>query len=311
MKRCFDILIPSNFFQDALLCCMTSRTILLSLGLILGLSSFVAAPALESHQWFTGKGKKTSWEKVLKEAAEADIIFFGESHNDPHAHWYEKKLAEWLISEKGDKLVFGCEMLESDDQLAIDEYLAGFTNYKKFAENARLWDNHKIDYQPMVDLAKKHHIPMIATNIPRRYASMVFSGGFEILDTLSPLAKSYIAPLPVLYDTSVACYNNLLHSPMMGHSSTNLPKAQAIKDATMAHFILKNWKKGQVFYHWNGSYHSNNHEGIVWYLKQANPDLKIYVISNFSQKEINALEKDNENQGDAVLITDESFPTSY
>lgn len=32
---------------------------------------------------------------------------------------------------------------------------------------------------------------------------------------------------------------------MGGHVTPNFPKAQAIKDATMAYFILQNWSKGK------------------------------------------------------------------
>ncbi|MBI1221507.1 MAG: iron-regulated protein [Bacteroidetes bacterium] len=274
-------------------------------------SSFAVAPQIETHHWYTGKGKILSWEKVLQELENADMIFFGESHNDPHAHWYEKKLAQYLIDKKGKNLVMGCEMLEADNQLVVNEYLSGIINYTKLEENARLWNNHKTDYQPIIDLAKENGIPVIATNIPRRYAAMVYSNGFDALNSLEPEAKSFFAPLPIQYDTAVACYNKLLHMDMMGHGSPNFPKSQAAKDATMAHFILKNWTPGKVFYHWNGSYHSNNHEGIVWYLKQANPNLKIYVISNSSEDDIDKLSKESEDKGDAILITDSSFPTSY
>ena len=76
------------------------------------------------------------------------------------------------------------------------------------------------------------------------------------------------------------------------HGNQNLPKAQAIKDATMAHFILENWEKGKTFIHYNGSYHSDNFEGIVWYLKQENPNLyideKYYAQTSKFEKEYKA-----------------------
>ena len=51
------------------------------------------------------------------------------------------------------------------------------------------------------------------------------------------------------------------------HATPNLPKAQAAKDATMAHFILKNFDPNKLFLHFDGSYHSDNYEGIVWWIK--------------------------------------------
>ena len=47
---------------------------------------------------------------------------------------------------------------------------------------ARLWNNFKTDYKPLVDFAKDNNLKFIATNIPRRFASLVFKGGFEVLE---------------------------------------------------------------------------------------------------------------------------------
>jgi hypothetical protein len=99
---------------------------------------------------------------------------------------------------------------------------------------------------------------------------MIFHGGFEALDTIPAIEKAWIAPLPIAYDPELPGYKKMLEM-MDGHSGENLPKAQAIKDATMAHFILKYYKPGSLFIHYNGAYHSDNYEGIVWYLKKQKP----------------------------------------
>jgi len=76
-----------------------------------------------------------------------------------------------------------------------------------------------------------------------------------------------------------------------GMNMSNLAKAQAIKDATMAHFILANWQPGKTFLHINGSYHSDNFEGIVWYLQKQNPQLKIITVSSVEQPGVSKLEE--------------------
>jgi hypothetical protein len=85
----------------------------------------------------------------------------------------------------------------------------------------------------------------------------------------------------------------------------NLPKAQAIKDATMGYFILKNFSPGSVFFHFNGSYHSDDHEGIVWYLKEYNKrnptDLNILTITSVEQDDLDELEKDNLGKADFII----------
>jgi hypothetical protein len=86
-----------------------------------------------------------------------------------------------------------------------------------------------------------------------------------------------------------------------------LPKAQAIKDATMAWSILAHLQKGKVFLHFNGSYHSENYEGIIWYLKQANPNLRIATISTVEQSDLSELSKGSEGVADFIIVVPESM----
>ena len=202
-------------------------------------------------------------------------------------------------------------MIESDNQKQLDLYLNDSINQKAFDTVARLWKNYKTDYKPLVDFAKKNNIKAIATNIPRRYASKIFRGGFKALDTLSAEEKSWIAPLPILYDANLPGYVKM-KAMMGGHGGDNLPKAQAIKDATMAHFIMKNKKDGELFIHYNGSYHSDNHEGIYWYLKQANPDLNIVTITTTElETSVDKFDKENKDLADFIIQVPESMTKTY
>ena len=49
---------------------------------------------------------------------------------------------------------------------------------------------------------------------------------------------------------------------MGDYGTPELVMAQASKDATMAYFISENLKPNHTFIHYNGSYHSDNYEGI-------------------------------------------------
>jgi uncharacterized iron-regulated protein len=99
---------------------------------------------------------------------------------------------------------------------------------------------------------------------------------------------------------------------MMGdHTSVNMPKAQASKDATMAYFINKNLKSNSVFIHYNGSFHSDNFDGINWYLKAYHPNIKIITIATVEQKDISKLEQENYNKADYILVIDEDVTKTY
>lgn len=283
---------------------------------------FIIAPALflmsfilstdskDAFLLYDIKGVKTDYSKLLAEAKKADIILFGELHDNPICHWLQKELTADIYADKKDKLVLGAEMFEADDQIALNEYLAGRLSEKTLKDEVKLWDNFPTDYKPLLDFAKTNKLNFVAANIPRRYANMVYSRGTACLDSLDPEAKKWIAPLPFKYDGNLKCYKDIFENAG-GHGGENLPKSQAIKDATMAYFILKNWKKGQTFIHYNGAYHSNNHQGIEWYLKQQNPDLKVMVISSTEQKDVTALEEEAKGTGDFIICVSDKMTKTY
>lgn len=262
----------------------------------------------KAYQLFDKNGKKVNYDKLLKATEKAQIVLFGEYHNNAISHWLELELTKDLAEKKA--LILGAEMIETDNQVPLNQYLKGEINQKKLDSTARLWPNYKTDYKPLVDFAKERNIPFIATNIPRRFASIVFKKGFEGLENLTPEEKSWIAPLPIAYDAELPGYVNMMK--MMGdHTSPNMPKAQAVKDATMAYFILKNRKDNSIFIHYNGTYHSDNFEGIYWYLKKTAPSLEIITIATIEQKELKKISTDDYNKADYILVIDEDVTKTH
>lgn len=284
--------------------------------MIMGLA--IAAMAMRSdlpaYKLYDAKGKEIKYKKLIKEAADADVVLFGELHNNPISHWMELEITKDLYEAKGQNLVEAAEMFESDNQMLMDEYLDGIIKQRNFEDEAKLWKNYQTDYKPLVEFAKEHNLKFVASNVPRRYASLVHSKGFEGLDSLSNEAKHLLPPLPVPYDPELPGYKGMLE--MMGgmgsaHANDNLPKAQAIKDATMAYFILQNWKPGKLVIHYNGSYHSNNFEGIYWYLKHENPDLKIVTITTVEQDNPDELSEENQGIADFTIVVPSDMTKTY
>ncbi len=240
-----------------------------------------------AYQLYNQKGKITKYNKMVADLAKADMVFFGEYHNNPISHWLQLELAKSLYDVKKDKLFFGAEMFENGNQLVLNEYLAGsYPEEKMLREVTQMWRNYKTDYKPLVDFAKDNKLRFIATNIPRRYASMIYKKGVDALKELSPEALALISPdLEKFFDEVV--YADM-KDKMGGHvpeNMLNIQMAQASKDATMAHFSVINFEKGQLFMHINGSYHSNNERGIIWWLNKIKPGLDIKSITTVTRSE--------------------------
>jgi uncharacterized iron-regulated protein len=272
-------------------------------------TSVTFAQDLQSYQLYTSKGKKISFKKMVKTASDKDVTLFGELHNNAIAHWLQLELVKALNENQA--IAIGAEMIEADNQDELDDYLSTIIDAKAFDTLARLWSNYDTDYRPVVDFALENKLPFIATNVPRRYASLVYKKGFEALDSLSNEEKAWIAPLPILYDPTLPGYQKM-KKMMRGHSNDNFPKAQAIKDATMAHFMYQEMKRtGNLFVHLNGRFHSDNFDGIYWYLKKLDDTMQIVTISTVLQSDVTQLSEENEGVADFILVVDEDVTSTY
>ena len=86
------------------------------------------------------EGKTVTYGEMVRELAKPDVVFLGEIHNCPVTHWLEFEIARSLQEIHGPRLTIGEEMLESDVQLIVDEFLQGKIAENRFeAEARRQW----------------------------------------------------------------------------------------------------------------------------------------------------------------------------
>ena len=281
--------------------------------LIMSMTTY-AQKTPEIYRIFDAQGKEVSYEKMIKTVSVTDVVFFGEIHNCVISHWMELKVLE-ALTENNKKLKVGMEMLEADNQLIIDEYTSSLISSDRFEEECRLWPNHSTDYEPLVFYAKRHHLPLIATNVPRRYASVVKEKGLAFLDSLSAEAKRYLPKLPIKYVENKNAQEGFALMGLLGKAKETKPQlmaqAQAIKDATMGWFIAQNLKKGEQMIHFNGTYHSDARNGIIPYLLEYRPKTTISTIRAVRQEEIDKIEKDYLGLADFYICITEDMNMSY
>lgn len=275
----------------------------------------IQAQPLDAYRIYKANGEQTDFGSMATEVAKSQVILFGELHDNPIAHWLQLELTKDLFQKFGPALTLGAEMFETDNQLLLDEYLNGQISQRNFEAEARLWNNYKTDYKPLVEFANENKLVFLATNIPRRYASMVAKGGFEALDNISPDAKEFIAPLPPPYDAELPGYKAMLQMMGMpgkkGASNENFPKAQAIKDATMGWVISEYLTDNNKIIHYHGTYHSNNYEGIVWYVKTYKPNTSISTIATVLQDNLSILDNSNLNLADFIIVVPTTMTRTY
>ncbi|MFM7666656.1 MAG: ChaN family lipoprotein [Bacteroidota bacterium] len=258
---------------------------------------------------YNSNGKKTSFKKLSDQAKKSDCILFGEYHDNPITHWLQYDLTNELISTN---LVLGFEMFESDQQAVVDGYLSGHLTEKQFKDSCRLWPNYETDYKPLIDLAKQKGIPCVASNVKRKYASLLFKKGRIALDTLLETDKKLFAPLDFKIDSTLSQYREV--RKMGGHEmGGNMMEAQAFKDATMAMHILKYLTTNFQVIHFNGAFHSDYYQGILWYIQQseAGKKKKFLTISTVTQSDISKLEKENFGKADFIICVPETMTRTH
>ncbi len=258
---------------------------------------------------YSKDGKKSSFKKLVDKAKSSDCILFGEYHDNPIAHWLQLELTNEMLSTH---LVLGFEMFESDQQRILDLYVSGKMDEKEFNDSCRLWPNYETDYKPLLELAKKNNLSCIASNVKRKYASLLFKKGRAALDTLSEKEKKQFAPLDFKIDSTLSQYREI--RKMGGHEmGGNMMESQAFKDATMAMHILKYLELNFQVLHFNGAFHSDYHQGILWYIQQTEvgKKKKILTISTVSQTEIGKLDKEHLDKADFIICVTENMTKTH
>ena len=286
---------------------MTTRLLLLACLIVLegcasigkAISAAAASPApLSSGYRIVAPGtvSEATASQMIERLARADVVFFGEQHDDPETHRAEAELLD-AIGRTGRTVVLSLEMFERDVQGVLDDYLAGRVSESEFLARSRPWDRYTTDYRRLIELAKSHHWRVVAANVPRPLASAIGRRGFRALDTLTVTdrrnaAREYVCPPSDDYHARFM-ESMQTHSPAGGPGpsvSDSLPTAmaerfylaQCIKDETMAESIVDARvasPRDAIVVHFDGAFHSDYAQGTVARVKRRQPGWTLAVVS--------------------------------
>lgn len=282
---------------------------------------FLLAPLLTLCQenphykiYSTSQQKLVSSDDVIAGMDKADVLFFGEEHNDSTCHVLESLLFQKLAAKYPGRSALSMEMFETDCQNVLNEYLAGLIREKNFTTEGRAWKNYK-DYRPMIEFAKAGGVPVVAANAPARYVNMVNRMGLASLDKLDKTGKTWLPPLPI--DTATGAYYDKFIEIMGGHGAMGnmqMYQAQNVWDATMGWSMARFLKKHHGFkvFQVNGGFHSQEKLGAAAQLKKYDKKARIVNIACFSDDSFanpdwNKYSKDN----DYIILTDPKLPKTY
>lgn len=265
--------------------------ILLALIIILNLTMSVSAE--RKYNLFDGKkATPITLTDIVKKSLEFDLVFFGEFHDDSIIHKLQEEYLTACYKETKN-IAVSMEMFERDGQKYLDEYLAGKIDEKAFLKDSRPWPEYEEFYKVLVELAKSNHAPVIAANIPRKYAGIYSNDGMNGIDKLPAVERAFVTrTMTIKEDDYMKNFFKVMIDNLGLDSNKKLNinqentlylyyGAQVIKDETMAEsivdFMTKNPKYKVI--HFNGDFHSNGYLGTVQKVWDRNKNLKIAIIT--------------------------------
>ncbi len=263
------------------------RSIFLFLSLLLTISCVKNNRSIIKKEFTiiqTSEIKRISFDDFIKKISSYDIIIFGEKHDDAYTHNLEFLTFNKLV-KKNKKVALSLEMFETDVQHIMDSFLLNHITEEEFLKRSRPWPNYDNDYRRIVLLAKENRLSVIASNIPRKFASIVSKEGKDSLLKIENIKNFIFEPANDMTSYKEKFFqfmSQILPQSPMGHLNDEKTfLAQLFKDATMAgsikNFLLKN--KDYKVYHLCGEFHSNHHLGIYTQLKAILPEKKIVTIA--------------------------------
>jgi uncharacterized iron-regulated protein len=242
------------------------RSIMLSLTLTLwlGLVSCASRSGIER-----GGASALANEQLWLAIEKAEVIYVGETHDDPADHRYELELIRGLLKRKT-KFAIGWEMFDLTQQEAIDAWdsraisLAEMLSKTDFQKH---WGIYSPAYEQILKIAGSANIPNLALNAPPDLARKIARG--------EPLTAAERAMVPTGFVATERGYRNFVammgnHPGMNERDQRRFFDAQNVWDQTMASRILqfkdRNPKVQLVVL--TGRGHVSSGYGIPFYVRQ-------------------------------------------
>jgi uncharacterized iron-regulated protein len=217
---------------------------------------------------------KAFWRAVEK----ADVIYVGETHNDPAHHEYERELIRGLLSRRI-RFAVGWEMFEEPQQALLDRWQAKKISTDELFEKTdfqKHWAVYSPVYREILEITWKNRISNLALNAPSALARKIARG--------EPLTDEEQKSVPVGFVSDERGFQNFA-AMMGGHpgvQEADLRRffaAQNLWDQTIVTHVLgfkqRNPKVKLVVF--AGRSHVSGGYGIPFYVKQSQ-ELKQLVL---------------------------------
>jgi uncharacterized iron-regulated protein len=225
----------------------------------------------------------SSWPELAEDLRDADIVYFGESHDDRDQHALEHLVFSEMERHDG-PLLLGLEMFQTPFQDALDAYVRGDIDEREMLRRTEYFDRWRYDYTfyaPLWRLCRARGHRVVALNAPAAVSRKVGRTGVASLDAeeRSAIAADVQLGVPA-YEERVRAIMNGVH-PMPEPQLTYMVEAQTVWDETMAESAARALTEagpGARMFVVAGRFHVQGRNGIPDRVARRVPGLRSLIV---------------------------------
>jgi uncharacterized iron-regulated protein len=188
--------------------------------------------------WDVRQGRFVDEPTLLAELAQARFVLLGERHDNPDHHLLQARLVEALTSS-GQKPVLAFEMLDVEQQPAVDEALAREPKNPDAIARAVAWEKSGWPdwslYRPIFAVGTARGLRIVGANLPRAQVKELVMRGPDALPAETRSRLGLETPLP---EDVARAMRAEMHESHCGHLPESMLEpmvlAQRARDAQMA-----------------------------------------------------------------------------
>lgn len=232
-----------------------------------------------------GVSGATSLDEALRRAGDAQLVCFGESHDDRAHHELQLEVLRAMADASDAPLMVGMEMFQRPYQQHLDDYVAGRIDEREMLRRTEYFGRWNFDYTlyaPLWRFCRERGIRVVGLNAPRDVVRQIGRQGLDSLDdTQRALIASEIdLTIPSHKERIMGVFSGGIH-PMPPERLARMYEAQTTWDETMAEsaaLALEAAGPDARMLVLAGSYHIQEFDGIPLRIQRRLPHLDPLVI---------------------------------
>ena len=234
--------------------------------------------------WAPREGRFVEERDVVAALASAEWVALGEVHDNPDHHLLQARLLREML-RAGHRPALGFEMIDADQQPAVDAALAAAPHDPDAIGSAVRWDRSGWPpfrwYRPILDEALAAGLPVVAANLSRDQTKQIRAKGLEGVPERLRARLERDGPLPPEALAALRAEMAASHCGLLPPDKLDpLVLVQRAKDAEMAlRTEIAGVRRGAVLI--CGAGHARNDRGVPASWAKDAPRTKVVAVGLF------------------------------